>query len=140
MRMSVYLQDVHNQRINLENVPPDQIDRFLQGSEEIQLEVLQQIKEKDNSTSVELKPVLKKTPQPRLDTKLISNMSGVDAQDIKGIISGDVVDVEINDKLHHVWELSIGNEKRICKACGLEKEHLQPGDLNSICSGEWNLY
>lgn len=145
MKMSVYLQDVHNHRINFENVPSDQIDRFLQGSEEVQLEVLQHIKTQGNLIDAEVRPIVKKMPTPRVDTKLISDLSGLDQEKVKDILKEDlkeneIIDIEVTDKPIHDWKFTAGGVTRFCSSCGTQRAILQTEDMTSICSKQWGLH
>lgn len=140
MKMSVYLQDVHNHRINLENIPPELMDRFCQGNEEVQMEILQQVT-KGNVVDAEVRPAIKKAPQPRMDANLISDISGMDKEQVKDLLKGDVVDVEVS-QTHpiHDWIITIGGQKRMCIKCSAEREVLQPPDMTSVCSEQDGLY
>jgi hypothetical protein len=140
--MSVYLQDVHKHRINLENVPVDQVDRFLQGTPEIQMEVLKQIEDSGHLVNAEVKPVIVGPPKRAVvNTELIAEMSGLDKTEIKDLLK-DEVDGEIifdAEKPIHDWRAVLGGEHRYCVKCGAQRQTLNEEDMTSLCSEEWNL-
>jgi hypothetical protein len=142
LTMSVYLQDVHKHRINLENVPVDQVDRFLQGTPEIQMEVLKQIEDGGHLVNAEVKPVIVGPPKrATVDTQLIAEMSGLDKTEIKDLLK-DEVDGEIifdAEKPIHDWRAVLGGEHRFCSKCGCQRQTLNEEDMTSLCSEEWNL-
>ena len=142
LTMSVYLQDVHKHRINLENVPVDQIDRFLQGTPDIQMEVLKQIEDNGHLVNAEVKPVITGPPKrATVDTELIAEMSGLDKSEIKDLLKEEV-DGEIifdAEKPIHDWRLVLGGEHKFCSKCGAQRQTLQEEDMTSLCSEEWNL-
>lgn len=140
MRMSVFLQDVHKNSIRFESMSRDEIDRFLQGDESIQLEVLQQVQEKSGMIRGEIKALPLKKSEPLLNKKLISNMSGVPEDQVREVLTSEVESIELERRPVHKWGFSAGGDIRFCSICGLEKERLQPEDAESVCSGEWSVY
>jgi hypothetical protein len=139
LQMSVFLQDMR--RINVESLSRDQITEFLQGDENTQIEVLKQITDKEGKTVVEAEVLPKKQPVPKLDTELLSNLSGIPQEDIKDVLEGDVIpDMERKEKPQHEWEQTAGKTSRYCKVCGKGVKKLSATDMESVCSLQWGLF
>ena len=141
MRMNVYLQQVKS--INTSGLSREQMDQFLQGSEEVQLEVLQQIEDKGGLNTVEVKPVAVKPIVPKIDAEVIADMTGLTEQQVEDVFNGKKEEkvrfkpIEF-DHLTHEWGTK-PEGIRWCKACGTTREILQAEDADSPCSGVFGL-
>jgi len=135
MKMSVFLNDM--QKVKVEALSQEEMDRFLQGDENTQMEVLQQLKGRGDIVEAEVKVIQKQEPKARLDTKMIGKMSGVEPDKVREALAGEAV--EHSAKLTHEWTHSLGGNTRFCLNCGIEKSFLEPKDMQTACSGEWNL-
>lgn len=138
LKMSVFMQDMR--KVNVEMLSSEDMDRFLQGDENTQIEVLKQLEDKGGIVTAEVKLLPRKELKPKLDTKLISDMSGIAADKVKDALEGSEEIVIEKDKAHHDWARAIGKAGvRFCMNCGLEREMLQPEDMESVCSMQWGL-
>jgi hypothetical protein len=134
VRMSVFLQDMRS--INLDNIPSDQLDRLLQGNEEVQMEILRHYKTEGDTINAEVKPIIKKPIEPKLDTKLLSDMSGIERKEIVKLFDGERIEIlEAEAPISkHDWVFTVNKEKRFCQKCLAERDILQPEDITAACS------
>lgn len=141
LRLSVFLQDVQKSNLTVEMFSREQMDRFLQGDETVQMEVLQEIQQRSGSVTAEVRALPVKVPQARIDKELISEMSGLTTDEVKDVFSGNADEaIEVENRLLHDWMPTAGGIGRFCQACGMRKEKLEPQDMESTCSGEWGLH
>ena len=132
LKMSVFLNDMR--RVNVEALSQEEMDRFLQGNENVQMEVLQALEDKGGIIEVEAKVVEKQQLQPKMDTKLISHMAGIKAADVSDALAGETIDK--GEKQVHNWVKAFGGTNRFCAYCGVQEAVARVG---KACSGEWGL-
>ena len=137
MRMSVFLQDVHQHNINLTGMTREQMDRFLQGSEQMQLEVLQEVHNKDNTIDATIKALPMKVPAQKLDKEAIAELSGLTQDQVTEVFIKKPKNHKRPKK--HKWMPMTNEVGRFCKVCGLQRDDgmLSPEDLEALCSGTW---
>ena len=139
-QMTVFLQDMHKNKIKVDMLSQEEMDRFLQGTEDVQMEVLQQLEAKGGLIECEARVIPKQEPKAKLDTKLISGMSGITQEKIQDVFKVESgVCPETSPVLKHEWAKSLGGNVNFCINCGLERHILTEVDKTGACSGEWNL-
>lgn len=133
MRMNVYLQQVRS--VDVSGLSREQMDQFLQGSEEVQLEVLKQVEDKGGLMSAEVRPSINlKTIKPTIDTTMVAQMTGLTEDEAKDVFAG-AKEVFAGRKLigaTHRWMARPGGS--MCKKCGAETGLLTEDDMTSPCS------
>jgi hypothetical protein len=134
MKMSVFLRDMR--AVKVEMMSTEDMDRFLQGDENVQIEVLQQLEEKGGVIEAGVAMTAKQEIKPKLDVPLIAQMTGIDKADVKDALSGEGEKPVIKHKLHE-WAKTLAGNTRFCLGCGEERERLQPEDASSACPGDW---
>lgn len=137
LKMSVFMKDMR--AVKVEMMSSEDMDRFLQGDDEVQIEVLKQLEERGGVIETEVTMTPKKEVRPRLDVPLIAQMSGIAKEEIKDVLSGEVETPIIAKHKTHVWERALGGGTRFCLDCGKERQMLQPADMTEPCSGDWTL-
>ena len=137
LKMSVFLKDMS--RVRVELLSADEMDRFLQGDENVQIEVLQQLEERGGIITTDVEIIAKNPPAPKTDMKLLSNLSGIEQSELKDVLNGDVEELPTVSRRKHEWIMAIGGSIRFCSNCGTERAILQPADMESACSGDWSL-
>lgn len=136
LMMTTFLQDMR--KVKVEMLSNEDMDAFLQGNEETQIEVLKRLEDKGGVVTAEVTVNPKRAPKAKLDTELLSNMAGITAEEVKDALSGEPIEVEMVRRSHK-WELNIGGTVRFCMNCGMEKDVEEAVDGHSACSGEWGL-
>lgn len=138
-KISVFLSNM--QQVKVEMLSQDEIARFCQSSEEIQYEILKTLETRGGLVDAEIKMIEKKPPAPKLDTKLLSDMTGYEPDQIKEVLAGaDNLKSSASSKSLHSWTKALGEKGiRFCQHCGQEKTRLEIEDMESICSKTWGL-
>lgn len=134
-KMSVFLKDM-KANVKVEMMSSEEMDRFLQGDENVQIEVLQQLEEKGGIIEAEVTMTAKQEVRPKLNVPLISQMTGIDKSEVRDALSGEGEKPVIKHKLHE-WAKTLAGDTRFCLNCGEERERLQPEDAESACPGDW---
>jgi hypothetical protein len=130
MRMNVYLQSVRS--VDISGLSRDEMDRFLQGNEEVQMEVMKQIEDKGGLSTAEVRAIPLKLKPPKIDAEVISKMTGMPEQQVKDVFAGKKL---IGNT--HEWVARPGGN--MCKTCGAEAGLLTEDDTKSSCSGVFGL-
>jgi predicted RNA-binding protein YlxR (DUF448 family) len=133
-KMSVFLQDMR--RVNVEMLSQDEMDRFLQGDENVQIEVLQTLEGRGGIVEAEVIMTPKKEQKPKTDIKLLSQVAGIEVDKVKDALDGEGEKPPMVRKVHE-WTRALGGNTRFCIECGLERSILQPEDMTAPCSGDW---
>lgn len=137
-QLTVFLKDVHMNRVNISRLSDEQMIEFLQGDEGTQVEMLKQIKDVDGSNTIEAKVLPKKEPKQRIDKYIVSSMAGVSSDNIEDVLKGEAPNT-VNHPTHD-WQKTVSGLGRFCSKCLLEKEKLEPLDMETPCSEQENLY
>jgi hypothetical protein len=136
LKMNVFLQNMET--VNVGALSTEEMDRFLQGSEDVQVEVLQILEARGGMKSADVKVTPKKEIKPKIDVKVLSKLTGLEGDSLKQAFAGAGEKPTLSHKVHD-WIKAVNSEVRFCKDCGKETERLQPEDATSPCSGEWGM-
>jgi hypothetical protein len=135
MRMNVYLQQVRS--VDVSGLSREQMDQFLQGNEEVQLEVLKQIEDKGGLNTAEIKPVVIKPLTPKVNTEMVSQLTGLTEEQAESVFKGEKEEIEFHHTPHN-WDTKPGGG-RWCQSCGKETDMLQMEDAEEACSEVFGL-
>ena len=127
MRMNIYLQNVR--QVDLSGLDNEQMDQFLQGNDDVKMEVLKLIEDKGGLTTAEVKTAPVRLKPPKIDAEVISEMTGMPEQQVKDVFAG-------KGKFHD-WVSRPGGT--MCKNCGKEVGLLNQEETMSQCSGVFGL-
>jgi hypothetical protein len=136
LRMSVFLNDM--KKVNVEMMSSDEMDRFLQGDENVQIEVLQQLEDRGGIVNAEVVMTPKVEQRAKMDMPLLAEVSGIEQEQLKEALRGEGEQPVVNHRKHE-WARPLGGNGRFCLNCGQETKMLQPHDMTSPCSGIWGL-
>jgi hypothetical protein len=136
MKMSVFLKDMTN--VKVEMLTPDEMDRFLQGNDEVQIEVLKQLEDRGGIVEAEVTMTAKTEQKAKLDIPLLAEVSGIEPGKVRDALSGEG-EKPVATHRQHKWERAIGGGARFCMNCGTERQMLQPADMTAPCSGQWGM-
>ena len=139
MKMSVFLQDMHRNKVKIEMLSQEEMDRFLQGNEEIQIEVLKQLEDRGGIVEAEVSIKPDRQLKPKLDTQLLSNMTGIDVDKVKDVLDGKIEPPKRIEALQHEWTRDLAARTMFCLNCGIERDKLKVDDKTWACSGSWGL-
>jgi hypothetical protein len=130
MKLNIFLQDMHKVKVRVEELSQEQMDAFLQGDEDAQVEILQGLAAIGGIQDVEAEIVPRQEKRAKLNVPLISKMTGI--PDVKAALNkeGDKPSMKVEK---HQWMWDVTGKIRFCATCCTEAD---AGNSDDACPGD----